>query len=187
LAYDIMPNPELESQLNFKYVPLEELLQSSDVVSLHVPYFEKTHHLINEAAFAKIKPGAILINTARGAVVDTQALLKALQSGKLGGAGIDVLEGEEHITDEVSFILYGKQTEQDIKTLASNLVLVDLPNVVVTPHIAFYTREALQRILDTDINNLKSFFETGKPAFDILASKRVSSPAGKASPQGGGK
>ncbi len=193
LAYDINPDPALESQLHFEYAAFDELLQQSDVISLHVPYFEKTHHLINEAAFSKMKPGAILINTARGAVVDTQALLKALQSGRLAGAGLDVLEGEEHITDEVSFLLYGKQTEQDIKTLAGNLVLVDLPNVVITPHIAFFTTEALHRILDTDMSNLTSFFSSGNPAFDILASKRVTLPAspsaslGESSPQGGGK
>jgi D-lactate dehydrogenase len=137
--------------------------------------------LINEEACGAMKPGAVLINTARGAVIDTHALLKALELGRLGGFGADVLEGEENITDEASFLLYGQRTKESIQTLAENLVLIDFPNVVLTPHIAFYTREALNRILETDIKNILSFLQTKTLAYDITASRRVS---GSSSPQG---
>lgn len=187
MAYDLKPDRDLSLALNFQYVSLDELLSKADVVSLHVPYFEKTHHLINEESFAKMKQGAIFINTSRGAVVDTAALLRALQTGKLAGAGLDVLEGEEKITDEMSYILYGRTTEQEVKTLAANLILAHAPNVVMTPHIAFYTREALQRILNTDIQNIVSFFATGKLVYDVMASKRVMFGSSSSSaPQSGG-
>jgi D-lactate dehydrogenase len=151
------------------------VLGASDIVSLHGPYFEKTHHLIGEKEFSAMKQGAILINTARGAVVDTRALLAALESGKLGGVGLDVLEGEEHITDELSFVLYGKGTVQDVQIFAQNMVLLSHQRVVATPHIAFYTTEALHRILDADITNIVSFFRGGVPVCDIMASKRLTS------------
>lgn len=173
LAYDPAPKPELAQELHFTYTSLDELLKQSDIVSLHVPYFEQTHHLINKDRFSKMKQGTILINTARGAVVDTAAMLEALKSGKLGGAGLDVLEGEEKISDELSCILYGKQNPEDVKTIAENLVLVDMPNVIVTPHIAFYSKEALHRILDTDLQNITSFVATGTLAYDIMTSKRI--------------
>ena len=173
VAYDPMPNVQASQELGFTYVPLAELLKVADAISLHVPYMPQTHHLINADAFAIMKKDAILINTSRGAVVDTQALLQALRAKTLGGAGLDVLEGEEHITDEYSFIL-GEQTEEGYKTVAENLMLVDMPNVVVTPHIAFYTREALHRILDTDLANIAAFFKNGSPISDIMASRRVS-------------
>ncbi len=173
LAYDPMPKPELSHEMNFTYTSLDNVLAQSDVISLHVPYCDQTHHLITKESFAKMKQGAILINTARGAIIDTKAMLEALQTKKLGGAGIDVLEGEEYITDEYSFILYGKQTEQDVKTFAQNHILVDMPNVIITPHIAFYTKEALYRILDTDMKNIAVFAQTGKPSCDIMTSRRI--------------
>ena len=86
-----------------------------------------------------------------------------------------------NITDERSFLLYGQHTKENVQTLAENLVLVDLPNVVLTPHIAFYTQEALRRILETDMANLKSFFKTGQLVYDVTSSRRV---AGLSSPQG---
>ena len=134
----------------------------------------QTHHLINKEAFAKMNRQPILINTSRGAVVDTRAMIEALRNKTLSGAGLDVLEGEEHITDEYAFIL-GEQTEEGYKTVAENLMLVDMPNVVVTPHIAFYTEEALHRILDTDLANIAAFFASGSPVSDILASRRIAS------------
>ncbi|KKU10587.1 MAG: D-isomer specific 2-hydroxyacid dehydrogenase NAD-binding protein [Parcubacteria group bacterium GW2011_GWB1_46_8] len=181
IAYDAHPDEAFSKEISLPYVSLPELLAQSDVISLHVPYMPETHHLINEEAFAAMKPGAVLINTARGGIIDTHALLQALQGGKLGGFGADVLEGEEHVTDEGSFLLYGQRTKENVQTLAENLVFVDLPNVVVTPHIAFYTREALERILNADIKNILSFLETNSLVYDIMASKRLAD----ASSQGG--
>ncbi|KKS06594.1 MAG: D-lactate dehydrogenase, partial [Parcubacteria group bacterium GW2011_GWB1_41_4] len=95
IAFDKFPKSELETSLNFKYVSFDELLQSSDVITLHVPYFPENHHLINEPAIAKMKNGVVIVNTARGGLIDTKALLKGLQSGKISGAGLDVFEGEK--------------------------------------------------------------------------------------------
>ncbi len=181
VAYDPMPNAQAAQELGFTYVSLEELLKTSDAVSLHVPYMPQTHHLINAASFALMKKNAVLVNTSRGAVVDTQAMLQALRAGTIAGAGLDVLEGEEHITDEYSFIL-GEQSEEGYKTVAENLMLVDMPNVVVTPHIAFYTQEALHRILDTDLANIVAFFTTGSLVSDVMASRRISGSSSSGAP-----
>jgi D-lactate dehydrogenase len=177
IAFDRFAKPELEKELNFKYVSFGELLAASDIISLHVPYTPENHYLINEQAITKMKPGVIIINTARGGLVETKALLQGLSSGKIGGAGIDVLEGEQSVFDEQKAVLYGRADQEDLFLIAVNNLLINHPNVVMTPHIAFYTREALQRILDTDIENIKSFFETGEPKFSIVSSSRFSSGA----------
>lgn len=159
LATDPMPKPELATQYGFKYVPLDELLRSSDIISFHVPYLETTHHLINSGNISNIKKGALLINTSRGAVVETDALVKALHEGMLGGAGLDVLEEEGAIQDEKALVLYGHPEEHNLKVILENHVLIDMPNVIITPHNAFNTKEALRRILDMDLENINSFFD----------------------------
>jgi D-lactate dehydrogenase len=177
IAHDAYPKPELCSQLNFKYVPLDELLAQSDIISLHVPYLPPstisgqttTHHLINKDNIAKIKKGALLINTSRGAVVETEALVKALSEGILGGAGLDVLEEEGAAQDEKALLLYGRPEEHNLKTVLANHVLIDMPNVIITPHNAFNTQEALKRILDADIENIKNFIEKGEPKYPVPA------------------
>ncbi len=167
IAYDAFPKEELCRQLGFKYVSLNELLANSDIISLHVPYLPSTHHLINSENIGTIKKGAILINTSRGAVVETDALIKALNEKILSGAGLDVLEEEGFLGDEKSFVLNNKEEGHNLKTVIQNHVLIDMPNVIITPHNAFNTQEALQRILDTDIENIKSFLEKGRPAYLI--------------------
>jgi D-lactate dehydrogenase len=155
IAYDSFPKKELESELNIEYKnSLEELLAEADVVTLHVPYLPETHHLINKDNILKMKKGVILINTARGAVVETDALVKALRSGHLGGAGLDVFEEEGAIKDEMGYLLQGEE-KTDLKVLLENHILIDMNNVIVTPHSAFNTREAKERILNTTIENLK--------------------------------
>ncbi|MEW5805577.1 MAG: NAD(P)-dependent oxidoreductase [Patescibacteria group bacterium] len=177
IAFDKFPKPELEKELNFKYVSFDGLLEQAEVISLHLPYTPENHHLINEQAIAKMKDGAVIINTARGGLIDTKALLTGLNSGKIGGAGIDVLEGEQAVFDEQKAVLYGRPNQEDLLLIAENNLLINHPNVVMTPHIAFYTREALQRILDTDIENIKTFVQTGEPKFSIVSSSRFSSGA----------
>lgn len=180
VAFDAFPKKELEEQLGFKYVSFDELLAQSDVITLHVPYVKgngesgkekgeiiSTHHLINLQNINKIKKGAILINTARGPIVETDALVKALNEGILGGAGLDVLEEEGAIQDEKSLLLNGHPEEHNLKTILQNHVLIDMPNVIITPHNAFNTKEALQRILDTDLENIKEFIRAGKAKFEI--------------------
>lgn len=162
LAYDINQNHFLEEVLGFVYSPLDHLLSNSDIISLHAPYNKKTHHLINRKNIRKIKRGAILINTARGALLDTHALVEALDQGIISGAGLDALEGEDLIKEERQ-ILSTQFPKEKLETLVKNHILLNRENVVITPHIAFYSQEALQRILETTIMNIQSFIK-GQPA-----------------------
>ncbi len=157
IGYDPFPNKQLAIELGFDYLPFDELLSQSDIVTIHVPYSKNTHHLFNANSFSRAKKGFYLINTSRGPVVETTALVTALKSGQVGGAGLDVLEEEGVIRDELDFIAHGRSEGHDLKTILANHVLIDLPNVVITPHNAFNTREALQRILDTTLDNIAAF------------------------------
>ncbi len=167
IAFDVMPDEKFAEESGFKYVSFDDLLSTSDVISLHVPYNKSTHHLINSNNINKIKKGVVLINTARGGLVETDALIKGLNEKIIAGAGLDVLEEEGAIKDEHSLLLYGHPEEHNLKTVLQNHVLIDMPNVIITPHNAFNTQEALIRILDTDIQNMRSFIEKGVPAFLI--------------------
>jgi D-lactate dehydrogenase len=134
IAHDVFQNDDAARDLNFTYTSFENLLSESDFISLNVALTDATHHLINEVGLANIKRGAILVNTSRGAVVDTQALIESLRSGHLGGAGLDVLEDERD-----KFHDFG-----------------DL-NVIVTPHLGWYTDGAVSRILNITFDILSSF------------------------------
>lgn len=156
IAYDVYPNAEAAAQLGFKYLDLEELLKTSDIVSIHVPYTPENHHLINAEKLKLMKPSAVLINTARGALIDTPALVEALKSKVISAACLDVLEEEGVLKDEFGYVK-GANHEADMKAVLAGHILFDLPNVLVTPHNAFNTQEALERILDTTAENIKSF------------------------------
>jgi len=159
IAYDPFPNEEAAKELGFEYSSLEELLKSSDVISLHVPYNEKTHHLLNKDNMKLIKKGAYLINTARGGLIETDALVNALKDGILAGAGLDVLEEEGEIKDEVGFLTKGHPNSESLKTSLENHILMNMPNVLITPHNAFNTQEALERILNTTLEGIKGYKE----------------------------
>ena len=159
LGFDVYPNTELARTLNFTYAPLKELCATSDIVTLHVPYNEHTHHLINRENISTFKKGAYLINTSRGAVVETQALIEALKSGTLAGAGLDVLEEEGELKDETAFLTAPHPNEEGLKIALENHYLISHPRVIVTPHLAFNTTEAIERILDTTIENMRHFAE----------------------------
>jgi D-lactate dehydrogenase len=161
VAYDLRQNTLLSEVLGFEYVSLENLLARSDIITLHVPYLKATHHLMNKDTFKLVKKGAILINTARGSIVDTEALIDALDKKILAGAGLDVLEGEELIKEEKQLLHEPKNLEV-LTSLVSNHVLLDSDKVVFTPHIAFYSQEALERILETTVQNI-SAFTSGNP------------------------
>lgn len=161
IASDVHPGEILSEVMGFKYVPLEELLQKSQIVTIHVPYNRQTEHLINKERFALMRKGSYLINTARGGVVDTDALIQALDNGTLAGAGIDVLEGEGLIKEERSAICDFCRA-QILAGIAKNAILLQHQNVVYTPHIAFDSREALERILNTTVENINGFL-SGKP------------------------
>jgi len=157
IGFDAFPNAALTAELGFEYKTLEEVLAQSDIVTVHVPYLPSTHHLINAENIGLMKPGAYLINTARGACVETDALVMALKNGKLGGAGLDVLEEEGMIKDELSFLAQNQMQADDLKVVLEDHALIDMPNVIITPHNAFNTKEAFMRILDTTIGNIVAF------------------------------
>lgn len=156
IGYDPYPNKEMAEKMGFTYTTLDKLLANSDVISLHVPLFPETYHLINKKNIKKVKKGAYLINTARGGLIDPEALVWALQKNQIAGAGLDVLEDEGFVQEEDKF-LSSNCTECQIKTNLMNNIIIDHPNTIVTPHNAFNSTEALQRIIDTTIENVRSF------------------------------
>ncbi len=157
IAFDPFPNPELQKQYDFTYVSLPELLSKSDIVTVHVPLLPTTKHLLDTEAINKMKQGVIVLNTSRGGIIETQALYNALMTGKVAAAGLDVLEDEVLIKEEKQ--LLSQQFPRDInyRMLALNHLLVMHPNVIVTPHNAFNSHEALERIIRTTIENIKAF------------------------------
>lgn len=156
LAFDVKVDDTLASEVGVEYVDMDELLQRSDVVSLHVPGNPETHHLLGEAEFGRMKPGCVLINTSRGSVVDSAALLRALTDGTVAAAGLDVVEGEPVIREEAELVRSVFSREHDLEMLLSDHVLLRLRNVLITPHIAFDTKEAVERILDTTCRNIEA-------------------------------
>lgn len=156
VAYDVYHDTFLSEILHYKYAPLEEVLSQSDIVTLHVPYNKHTHHLINQDNIKKIKRGGLLINTARGGIIDNEALVVALDDGTLSGAGLDVLEGEEYIKEE-NQCLQKNCGPTEARQIKQNRNLLSRDNVVFTPHIGFYSEEALRRILDTTLQNITQF------------------------------
>lgn len=148
LAFDAYPNEELSKTLGFTYTSLEDLMSKSDFISLHVPFLPTTKHLINQNNISFIKRGAILINTSRGEIVETEALIHGLEVGILGGAGLDVLEGEEAMRTDAPL---------DSETAKLNDKLIEMKNVIVTPHNASNTKEAMDRIRQTTVDNIKAF------------------------------
>lgn len=157
LAYDVMPDQALATEHGFTYGPLEEVLAQADIVTLHVPSIPATHHLMNEAMFAVMKKGSYLINTARGDIVDTKALVVALHAGHLAGAGLDVLEGEHALREEAELLVAGTTSAELWETLVADHALIDMPNVIVTPHIAFNTKEAKREITDITVSNIQAY------------------------------
>lgn len=159
IAHDPLPNEALAEEVEFEYTTLTELLGKSDIITLHVPYFKDTHHLINTETIKSIKPGAILINTARGELVQNDALLQALNDKILAGCGLDVIEGEELIREEKELLYRGDIDTKKMEELVKDHILLGREEVVYTPHIAFYSKEALERILATTIENIHCYGE----------------------------
>jgi D-lactate dehydrogenase len=159
VAYDPFPNEKLSAEYDFKYVTLDELLAQSDIITLHVPYMPATHHMINKDNIVKFKKGNILINTARGGLVETDALVQGLLSGTLAGYGSDVLEEEGFLLDELKMMAEGHPKEEQLKTVLADHELMRMENVIITPHMGAQTSEALKRILDTTAENILAFAE----------------------------
>ena len=157
VAFDPMPNDAAAKELGFSYAAFDELLRTADIVSIHCPYSEKTHHLINQGNIDLMKKGAYLVNTARGPILETEAVMQGLQSGTLAGVGIDVIEEEGETKDELAFIRGARPNEAELRTMIENHVLMKMPNVLMTPHNAFNSQEALERILHTTLENITGF------------------------------
>lgn len=158
IAHDTFPDLEYARANGFEYLSLNAVMEASDFLTIHCPYNNETHHLINKKNISRIKRGAYLINTARGGVVETDAIILALEKGILAGAGLDVLEEEGETREELEFIA-GHPKERDLKVVLENNILMKMPNVLITPHNAFNSEEALRRILDITIQNIKSFIK----------------------------
>jgi len=156
ICFDVNPNQSLAKEMSFEYVELNKLYQLSDIITLHVPLIPPTRHMVNKEAFDKMKEGVVLINTARGGVINTKDLVEALESGKLGGAGLDVLEGEGWLLDELDLVEKEGDIEKVRQALA-NHILMDNEKVVVTFHNAFNTKEGRIRILDATLNSIAGF------------------------------
>lgn len=163
IAFDVHQNADAARDFNFTYVDFDELLAQSDVITLHAPYNEHTHHMINRGNMEKIKKGTFLINTARGGLIETQALVEGLEKGIIAGAGLDVLEEEGYLADELSLLDNPHPQVEDLKAMLANHYFIDHPRVIITPHNAFNTTEAITRILDTTIGNINSF-ASGAPS-----------------------
>lgn len=154
LAFDKYPAEGLDNGDTIRYTDLEELFAKSDIISLHCPLTDETHHIIDEKAIGKCKKGVVILNTSRGALVDAQALLEGIKSRKIGAACLDVYEEESDLFFEDNS---GHILDDDI--LAR---LISMPNVIVTSHQAFLTQEALENIAETTVRNLSVFSTTGQ-------------------------
>ena len=162
LAYDIAPDTQFAQETGFEYRSFEDLLHNADIITIHCPLTPETRHLINKGNVFQIKRGALLLNTARGSIVSTEALVYALQEGIISGAALDVLEEEGDTKDELNLLVQGHPKRDELATMLRNHLLMKMPNVLITPHLAFDTSEALQRILHTTVLNLKYFID-GRP------------------------
>lgn len=157
VAYDPFPNAEAAATLGFTYLSLEDALKSADIITIHAPLNDQTKHLINKNNIKFIKRGAYLVNTARGGIVETDALVWALMDGTLAGAGLDVLEEEGDVKDEMKFLGNSEMQAERVRTMLENHALMKMSNVLITPHNAFNTQEALERILNTTMENISGF------------------------------
>ena len=150
---------DLVKDLKVKFVDFDTVISQSDIVTLHVPGTPENTHLINRENIQKFKKGSYLINTARGSLVDTEAIVEALENGILLGAGLDVLEGEVSIKEERELKSEEFLKTCDLKTVLLDHILLDRDDVVITPHNAFHSHEALIQILDTTVQNIRGFFD----------------------------
>jgi D-lactate dehydrogenase len=166
LGFDRAPDPTAAAGLGLRHVELPALLAESDVVTLHVPGTPQTRGMIGAREFGLMKRGAILINTARGTVVDTAALLAALDSGRLGGAGLDVLPDEPVLYQEDRLLASARLPEADLRQVALDHALLKFPNVLVTSHNAYNTREAIARGLAIAAHNIEAFL-AGRPEHQV--------------------
>jgi len=155
IAFDVYPNEAFAAERGIPYKSFEEILAEADIVTLHIPSSPENKHLLNGTTLRQMKKGAYLINTARGDLVDTVALTEVIKEGHLGGAGLDVYEGEQFIRDEMELLTEEKHYDEHTwKTFAAEHELLDLEQVIVTPHVAFNSIEAKREITETTVSNI---------------------------------
>ena len=162
LAYNHSQDNELLKKYDFQYVDLHHLLQNSDIITLHLPLNEHTKHIINKENIITFKKESYLINTARGGLIETEAILLALDNGILDGVGLDVLEEETELSEEVAVLSSEYKSHADLKNIIYDHILINHPKVLITPHNAFNSKQALERITNTTIKNIKSYMDGGK-------------------------
>ncbi|MDO9559300.1 MAG: NAD(P)-dependent oxidoreductase [Syntrophales bacterium] len=164
ICFDPYPNKGLIEQFGVKYVPIEELLRTSDLISIHAPYTKENHHLINTESLKLVKKGVLLVNTARGPIVDTSAVLQAVKDGILGGVALDTFEGEQIWIKEENILAMETDSlppAEAFKKALESFFLQRFKNVVLTPHNAFNSHEAVRRIIDTSLLDMAAFAEKG--------------------------
>ena len=171
IAYDVKPNPALMEEYGVRYMDLDNVLRQADIISLHVPYTEATHHLIDADRLRLVKPTALLVNTARGGVVDTGAVADALREDRLAGVALDTFEGEQ-VWIEEEFQGADEASAEELRDALASFALLNSDRVIMTPHNAFNTREAVERILATSIENIRAFF-AGSPQNVVAGTYRV--------------
>ena len=159
LGYDKYENEDLKKNYNVQYVDFDTLLKDSDFISIHAPMSKENYHMFNSESFEKMKNTAILINTGRGELIDTAALFNALVSNKIAGAGLDVLENEQTMTDFDYMIGLNRLDKLTLEQTVINSKMFQLDNVILTPHIAYNTKEAIERILKTTMSNMEAFMQ----------------------------
>jgi D-lactate dehydrogenase len=152
------PDKKLAKKLGFKYLAFEEVLKQSDIVTFHVPLTKQTFHMLSRKNIEYMKKGSLLINTSRGPVIESEAILWAIEQGILAGAGLDVLEEEENL-DNPKKLFEPYQSEDDLKELVCAHLLREKPNVIITPHNAFNTKEAIGRIVKKTAENIEEFLK----------------------------
>ncbi|VVB58481.1 Glyoxylate reductase [Candidatus Anstonella stagnisolia] len=157
LVHDPFAEKTLAKKLKFEIVGLDKLLSSSDIISLHAPYNKGTHHIIGMQNIRKVKKGALLINTSRGPLLETDAVLYGLQNGILGGAGLDVIEEEKFMRESCSVLSSSRAANEcSLRNAVIDHVLREREDVIMTPHCAFDTTDAMLRIVHTTIENIKA-------------------------------
>ena len=165
LAYDISPKPDLAEKLGFKYTDMISLLERSDIVSLHIPLSPESYHLINPKTIQHMKRGVILLNTARGELVDNRALVRALASGHIAGAGLDTIEGEKFLKTSsiIGNLVEKAAAPESYLHTAEAMALLRMKNVVITPHSAYNTIKAISRINTCTTKNIIDFWYGNTP------------------------
>lgn len=175
LAYDLRPDDALAERLGFRYAPIEEVLSASDIITIHLPATASTQNFISKKEFSMMKDGAVIINTARGSIIDVQALLEAVTKGRVRAAGLDVLPEEPSIREEAE-LLRSIAMKKPLEALLADHILLKHGNVYITPHNAFNTKEAVERILETTVDNISSYLR-GAPK-NIVAGYALASSKG---------